>query len=106
MNSNAKSIGTFVVKAIAFTIIFWTVWLYGLRPIFYGASDASSQSAQASDDAFRARLIDQANHADQIQAKYEQQLKDSADALKKREQLMDRWQRVIERWESIAPKGK
>jgi ATP-dependent Zn protease len=72
---------------------------------FYGASDASNQSAQAGDDAFRARLIEQANRADEIQGKYEQQLKDSAAALRKQEQLMDRWQKVIERWESVAPKG-
>ena len=95
-----KSAATFVLKAAAFTIIFWIVWLFALRPLLYdNVDDASSKASQAADDALRQRAAQQ-------QDEFERQLKKSIEYLKRQEELQDRWEKVIERWEKSAPDRK
>jgi len=95
-----KSVATFVLKAMAFTIIFWIVWLLALRPLLYDSTDdASSKASQAADDALRQRST-------QLQDQYERQLKESDEHLKRQVELQDRWEKVIERWEKSAPNRK
>jgi hypothetical protein len=96
----------FVVRCIVFTVIFWTVWLFALRPIFYGPSDAKDKATQIQDDALRQRYWDQAQRADELQEKYEGQTNQAAATLKKQDELLSRWEKVIQRWEAAAPPKK
>ena len=78
-----KSVVIFVLKALAFTVIFWTVVILVARPLLY-------------------------NNADDIQNQheYERQLRESDKYLKRQMELQDRWKKIIERWEKSAPDRK
>jgi F0F1-type ATP synthase membrane subunit b/b' len=104
--SLAKASLAFIGKAIAFTVIFWVVWLYALRPIVYGATDRANDAAQASDDAQRATAARMTQEAQAMQAAYKTQMEESAAMLKRQQTLLDRWEKVIERWEATAPHAK
>jgi hypothetical protein len=91
-NRRLQSALMFLAKAIVFTIVFWTVWLNILRPFFEGEPENRPPSAETVNEQLRARYEEQALKADAM--------------LKRQAELLDRWQKVIERWEATAPPGK
>ena len=92
-----------MLKAIAFTVIFWTVWLFGLRPIFYGGGDETAKRSEAADDNLRRKSMEQSQRTEQLQDRYELQFKQSEETLKRQDDLLNRWEKIIERWEKTAP---
>ena|SRR5215831_922542 len=103
--SKVPSALRFIVKAVVFTLIFWGVWLLVIRPLSYAASD-QSQAEKASDDAYRSRLFQQLKEAEELQAQYRTQLQSATASVKRQQELLDRWEKVIEQWERSAPKAK
>ena len=94
----------FLVACVVFTVIFWSTYLFALRPLFYGGSEATAKTSQAEDDELRRKYQEQAKHNEELTAQYERQLTQGVAMLKKQEELLSRWEKVIERWESISPK--
>ena len=101
-----RDVVIFCAKAVAFTVIFWTVWLFALRPVFYSGADESSKASQAADDALRRKSLEQSERFDRLQEQNERQLKTSDETLERQDALLNRWEKVIERWEKAAPSHK
>lgn len=87
----------FLLKCIVFAVVFWTVWIFAMRPLSTAVSSNSNvQSAQAQDtqqEALMRKYWEQAREADQLQARSEK-------LLVKQEQLLNRFEAVIQRWEA------
>jgi len=107
-----KRAGLFVLGAVVFTVIFWTLWLWVLRPGLWGSSSNDSaeirkqqEQSKAYDDLMKGYQR-QAKEADEIQANLKRQV-DQADAiqerqmdlLKKQEEQARRFDKILQQWE-------
>jgi hypothetical protein len=102
-----KAVGLFILKSIAFTIIFWSLWLYVLRPISSNSSAQTSdgksgQTQQNDSDALMKKYWEQVARADQIQAKTIEEQQQAEVSLAKQDELLSRWEKVIEKWERAS----
>lgn len=92
----------FLLKCIVFAVVFWTVWIFAMRPLSTAVSNSSTASSAQAQDAQQEALMrkywEQARAADELQAKSEK-------LMAKQEQLLTRFEAVIQRWESL-PTGK
>jgi hypothetical protein len=94
MMPNAKPALTFIVKSIAFTVIFWTVW-YSLQAWTLHSSSSSENSQSAAYDAQLARVNRQ---LDAVEA---QQKRMDAN-LSAQEENAARFDKVLQAWEKQA----
>lgn len=99
-----KQIGLFIAKSLSFSLIFFVAWVVFFRPVnAYLNERASSQSSCNSQDndsnALMKKYWEQAERADQLQQSIENQQAQAAEALKRQDQLLSRWEKVIEKWE-------
>jgi len=102
-----KAAGLFVVKSIAFAAIFWSLWLFVFRPISNLSSGSTTNSStgqgqQNDSDALMKKYWEQAAQADQLQAIYAQQQHHTNAALAKQDELLSRWEKVIQKWEKAT----
>jgi len=94
-----KYISTFFIKAVSFSLIFWGLWLFVLKPITSPAQNTNTSSQDAQSKA----LIDTYEQ----QAKRTNELLDSSDAQQKRmDQLLSlqeeqarRYNLILDKWE-------
>ena len=106
-----KRAGLFVLAAVVFTVIFWSLWFLLLRPGFSSQSNDTAETqrqqeqAKAYDDLLR-KYQQQARDADEIQANLKRQLnqtdaihKRQMDLLQKQEEQARRFDQVLNRWE-------
>jgi len=91
-----KAVGIFVIKSVVFTLIFWLLWLYILRPI-------TSTDQQNDNDALTKKYWEQAIRVDQLMDTSEKQAEQAASSIQKQEELLSRWEKVIENWEKNSP---
>lgn len=99
--SQLKNIALFIVKAVSFTIIFWGLWLYVLKPI-----TSPSQSASDSSQDAQTKALDKYNE----QAKRAAEQLDRNDAEQKRmhqlittqEEQARRYNLILDKWEKQA----
>ncbi len=105
-----NQIALFIAKSLSFSLIFFVAWIVFFRPInAYLNERASSQSSCNSQDndsnALMKKYWEQAAQADQLQAAYLEQQRRAAAALDKQDQLLSRWEKVIQHWEkSVSQK--
>ena len=108
--------GIFVLKCFVLAIVFWSLWLFVVRPIMSGAASTSSQSSQAQDkeqEALMKAYWEQIRQANELQAEYKRQTTVSVEhqkrmeaILTKQEELNRRFEGVIQRWERNAAPNK
>jgi hypothetical protein len=103
--------GLFVLKCSVLAIIFWSLWLFVVRPMMSSgsSSSSSSQSSQSQDkehEALMKAYWEQVRLADDLQAEYKRQSAVTAEQQKrmeailtKQEELNRRFEAVIQRWE-------
>jgi hypothetical protein len=92
-----KQIGLFIAKCLTFSLIFFASSLLFFRPVNnYLNERAASQDASQS----------QENDTDALMKKYWEQIKVSEDhqaqlsrILEKQDELLLRWEKIIEKWE-------
>lgn len=100
-----KGAGLFVVKSAVFSIIFLTVSVIILG-IFYSFRDRGAASVTATpvaqesnNDSLLEKYWAQAEEADKLLEMSRREHAEAAEQLKKQEELLARWQKVIEHWE-------
>jgi hypothetical protein len=88
---------------VAFSVIFWFVWTFVMRPLsaVVASSGAAgqSQSQDTQQDALMKKYLDQAKAADDLQAHAVRQAEESDRLLVKQADLQKRFEAVIEGWE-------
>jgi flagellar biosynthesis/type III secretory pathway M-ring protein FliF/YscJ len=106
--------GRFVLKCFVLAIIFWSLWLFVVRPMMSStpSSSSSSQSSQAQDkeqEALMKAYWEQIRQGNELQAEYKRQTAITVEhqkrmeaILTKQEELNRRFEAVIERWEKNA----
>lgn len=99
-----KQIGLFIAKSLSFSLIFFVAWIVFFRPVnTYLNERASGQtscnSQQNESNALMLKYWEQAEKADQLQQAIEDQQAQAARALKKQDEILSRWEKVIEKWE-------
>lgn len=86
-----KSVAMFVGKCVIFVAIFWLSFFVIYGP-YRSQSDGGGQTTSSQ----------QTNANQQAMQKYSDQLKRSEQILDKQAELLGRWEKVIEQWESVA----
>ena len=103
-----KTAGFFLLKCVVFSVVFWTTWVFAIRPLTNSMSSSNMQSSQAQDDqsnALMKKYWEQAREADTLQTEYKRQAAESARLLEQQDQLLRRFDSIIQRWES-QPSGR
>jgi hypothetical protein len=100
----------FLVKCVAFVLIFGMLWTFVFRPLgsyVYSSGGDSAQSQDREQEALMKKYWDQAAQSEKLQAEYTRQsaISDEQQSrmnkiLEKQEQLFARFERIIERWEA------
>jgi hypothetical protein len=110
-----KAAGFFVIKCVAFTAIFWSLWTFVFRPISHSVSASGQSGSQSSNDSDKLmeKYWQQAREADRIQAKYfeqakvtDQQQRKMELVLSKQDAILDRFDRVVRHMESQSSNKK
>ncbi len=91
-NQILKSSIKFILQSTIFTIIFWSLWLFVIRPAFYPSNKDSANSPDAENNVLMEKYRAQVERADQQQ-------KQAQDTLDKQNELLVRWEKVIQHWE-------
>ena len=97
--SYKKDIGLFVLKSVCFTVIFWVVWIFILRPL---TSPAQSVMASSQDDQTKAQMDAydrQANRLTEQQNVADVQQKRADKLLSIQEEQTKRFNAILEKWE-------
>jgi hypothetical protein len=99
-----EQIGLFIGKCFLFSLIFFASWLLFFRPANNylnerAASQTASKSQDNDSDALMKKYWEQADRADRLQKVYEDQQAQAARTLKKQDELLSRWEKVIQKWE-------
>lgn len=103
MQQKVKEIVLFLIKSITFTIIFWGMWSYAIRPITSAqnsnSSNSKSNTENAENEAAMAKYYEQAAKADEQQRRM--------DALiTKQEAQSRRFDAVLSAWEKQSKVAK
>ena len=109
-----KSAAMFALKSAAFSVIFCVISAIALLLLFSlsnrmsargsGTPATTTQAQQNEYAVLLKKYLAQAAEADTIQESQNRQLIESAGLLKKQEELLNRWDMVIQRWEKIPAK--
>jgi len=112
--SAMKSAAMFALKSAAFSVIFCVISAIALLLLFSlsnrmsargsGTPATTTQAQQNEYAVLLKKYLAQAAEADTIQESQNRQLIESAGLLKKQEELLNRWDMVIQRWEKIPAK--
>ena len=94
-----KAIGLFVLKAVCFTVVFWVVWLYALRPITTPAQNTNTSPNDAQARAQVEAYEQQVKRATEQQNVAETQQKRMEKILSIQEEQIQRYNSVLEKWE-------
>jgi flagellar biosynthesis/type III secretory pathway M-ring protein FliF/YscJ len=108
--------GIFILKCFVLAIVFWSLWLFVVRPMMSSAPSSSSQSSQTQDkeqEALMKAYWEQVRQGNELQAEYKRQTAVSVEhqkrmeaILTKQEELNRRFEAVIQRWEKNAAPNK
>jgi hypothetical protein len=104
MHENIKQAGLFLIKAVAFSLIFWGMWVYVVRPITNAQTTNSScnnqvQAESTDQDTAMKKYMEQAAKAEE-----QQQRMDSI--LTRQEQQSKRLDAILSVWEKQAKIAK
>ena len=94
-----KYIGLFIVKAVSFTVIFWGLWLYVLKPITSPAPSTNSSSQDAQSKAQMDTYEQQAKRAAELLDSSDAQQKRMEQLLTTQEEQARRYNLVLDKWE-------
>ena len=100
MHESIKQAGIFLIKAVAFSLVFWVMWVYVVRPITNAQTTNSScnnqvQTESTDQDAAMKKYMEQAAKAEE-----QQQRMDSI--LSRQEQQSKRLDAILSAWEKQA----
>lgn len=104
MHEHIKHAGVFFIKAVAFSLVFWVMWVYVVRPITNAQTNNASYNNQAQtestdQDAAMKRYMEQA-------AKVEEQQRRMDAILSRQEQQSKRLDAILSAWEQQAKIAK
>ena len=107
MHENIKQAGIFLIKAVVCSLIFWSMWLYAVRPVANAQTDNYSCNNQAyaestDQDAAMKMYREQLAQADKQLRKNEEQQQRMDSILTKQEQQSKRLDAILSAWESQA----
>ena len=97
--SHLKAIGLFILKAVCFTVVFWVVWLYVLRPITSPPQSTNTPSQDAQTKAQMDAYDRQANRFTEQQNVADVQQKRADKLLSIQEEQTERFNAILEKWE-------
>jgi hypothetical protein len=89
-----RAAGIFVLKCLVFSIILCAVWYVTFTP-----RGGSSNSQRDESAVLMKKYWDQAALADKLQATYMEQQRRATIQMEKQEELLTRWEKVIQKWE-------
>lgn len=100
MHESIKQAGIFLIKAVVFSLVFWVMWVYVVRPITNAQTTNSScsnqvQTESTDQDAAMKKYMEQAAKAEE-----QQQRMDSI--LSRQEQQSKRLDAILSAWEKQA----
>jgi len=108
--------GIFILKCFVLAVVFWSLWLFVVRPLMSSGASSSSQSSQTQEkeqEALTKAYWDQVREGNELQAEYRRQSAVSVEQQKrmeailtKQEELNRRFEAVIQRWEKHAAPNK
>lgn len=102
-----KSAGLFLLKCVVFTLVFWVLWMFAIRPITSSSNNStSSNSSDAQQEQMMKKYWEQIHESDRLQAEQAKQQVESEKQLKMQAELLQRFETVIQRWEAQAPSRK
>jgi hypothetical protein len=93
-----KAAGIFIVKCLVFSIIFWSLWYVAFRP----GSGNPSGSQQNDSAALMKKYWEQVAQSEKLQGTYLEQQRRATIQLEKQDELLSRWEKVIQKWEKTG----
>ncbi len=97
-----KYIGAFVVKAVSFSLIFWGLWLFILKPITSPAQNTNTSSQDAQSKALMETYEEQAMRTDELLNSSDAQQKRMELLLTIQEEQARRYNLILDKWEKQA----
>ena len=107
--NHLKNIGFFILKSISFTIIFWGLWSYLIRPITtpkQNTNNTSSSSQEARTEALMNTYEKQAKQAAQQLDIADEQQQRMGKVISSQEEQVQRYDQILEKWEKQSSDKK